>query len=104
MEMLRAWAHADKAGRELPQNWKPFQQTEHKWKRSILPTGHPAGNYATVNKDLHSLNQPGRPFTARLHFSQITNVNRTSLELFREQVCSRNCVLDGKIDSHTARR
>lgn len=29
MEMLRARAHADEAGRNLPQNWKPFQQTKH---------------------------------------------------------------------------
>ena len=29
MKMLRARAHADEAGGDLSQNWKPFQQTKH---------------------------------------------------------------------------
>src|SRR5262249_2038411 len=28
-EMLRTWPDPDEAGGNLPQNWKPFQQTNH---------------------------------------------------------------------------
>ena len=102
--MFRARPETDETGGQLAQNWKPFQQTEHEWKRTLLLAGHPAGNDSTMNKDLHSLDQAGWPFAARLYCSQVVDVNWTALELFREQVCGRDCILDGKIDSHTARR
>jgi hypothetical protein len=102
--MLRARAHADKAGRELAQNWKPFQQMEHEWKRSLSLIGGSTSHNSTMNKDLHSLNEPGGPFAACLYFSQIVNGNGTASQLFREQVRRRNRVLNGEIDSNTARR
>src|SRR5947199_6473249 len=102
--MLRARAHADKAGRQLAQNWKPFQQTEHEWKRSLFLIGGSTCHHSTMNKDLHSLDQTSWPLAARLYCSQVVDVNWTALELFREQVRSRNCVLDSKVDSYTARR
>src|ERR1700730_8014127 len=103
-EMLRARAHADEASGDLAQNWKPFRQTEDEWERSLCLTGGSTSNDSTMNKDLHSLNQAGRPFTARLYFSQIVDVNRTALQLFREQVGRRYCILNRKVDSDTARR
>src|SRR3984893_5546248 len=102
--MFGARPEPDETRGQLAQNWKPFQQTEHEWKRSLLLAGHQTGNDSTMNKDLHPLEQASWPFAARLHCSQVANVNRTALQFFREQVCSRDCVLDGKIDSHTARR
>jgi hypothetical protein len=99
---VRAWALPIKA-RELAQIGA-FQQTEHEWKRSFFFIFVSTSDDSTMNKDLHSLDQAGWPFAARLHCSQVANVNWTALELFREQVCGRNCVLDSKIDSYTARR
>src|SRR5437016_4889082 len=104
VDMFGARSEPDETRRELAQNWKPFQQPEHKWKRSLFVIGVPASNNSTMNKDLHPLNQAGWPFAAYLHFSQVVNMNRTALELFGEQVCSRDCVLNGEINSDTAGR
>jgi diaminopimelate decarboxylase len=102
--MFRARAKPDETRGKLAQNWKPLQQTEHEWKRSFFLIGGSASDDSTMNKDLHSLDQASWPFAARLYFSQVANVNWTALQLFREQVCGRNCVLDSKVDSYTARR
>ncbi len=63
-----------------------------------------ASNDVIVNEYLHSLDQPGWPFAARLYCSQIANVDRTTLKLFREQVCGRDCVLNSEVDSDAACR
>jgi hypothetical protein len=102
--MFGTRAHANKSSRQLAQNWKPFQQTEDEWKRSLFLIGGLASNDSTMNKDLHSLNQSGWPFAPRLHFAQVANWNRTTLELFREQIRCRDCVLNGQINSYTASR
>src|SRR5215813_10949369 len=104
MEMLRTRAHSDKSGRKLPQNGKPLQQTEHEWERSSAPTGGLTGHDATMNKDLHSLDQAGGPFPARLYLSQVVNAHGPALQLCHEQICCRDGVLNRKIDSHTSRR
>src|SRR5205823_13171391 len=104
VDMFRTRSEPDETRRELAQNWKPFQQPEHKWKRSLFFIRGPASNDSAMNKDLHPLNQAGWAFAACLHFSQVVNMNRTALELFGEQVCGRDCVLNGKINSDTAGR
>src|SRR5260370_154325 len=58
-----------------------------------------------MNKHLHPLDQARRPFTACLHFSQIVKRNRTTSQFLREQIRSRNGVLNGEIDTNaTCRR
>jgi hypothetical protein len=101
-DMFRARPEADETCGQLSQSWKPFQQTEHEWKAGVLLARRPPGNNMTVNEDLHSLNKAGRPFTARLHRSQVVKVHGAVLEFFREQVCSRHCVLNSEVDSDTA--
>src|SRR5205814_5188480 len=104
VDMFRARSESDETRRNLAKNWKPFQQPEHKRKRSFFLIRAPASNNSAMNEDLHPLNQAGWPFAACLHFSQVVNMNRTALELFGEQVCGRDCVLNGKINSDTAGR
>src|SRR4030095_13689115 len=103
-DMLWTRAKADKPGRKFAQNWKPFQQTKHKWKGSLFLIGASASDDSTMNKYLHSLNEAGWAFAARLHCSQIVNLHRTALELFRARVCGRDRVLNSEVDSDTAGR
>ncbi len=101
-DMFRARPEADETCGQLSQNWKPFQQTQHERKASLLLVRRSAGNNTAVNEDLHSLDQTCRPFTARLHRSQVVKVHGAVLEFFREQVCSRHRVLNSEVDSDTA--
>ena len=55
MNVFGARPDADETRRQLAQDWKPFQQTEHEWKRSLLLIGGSTSNDSTMNKDLHSL-------------------------------------------------
>ena len=102
--MFWTQTETDEASRQLPQEGKTFQQTKPERKRSIFLIGASASDDSTMNKDLHCLNEARWPFAARLHFSQVLNENWTTLELFREQVCRRDGVLNSKVDSHPARR
>src|SRR5437870_7563521 len=72
VEMLRLWTDADETGGQLPQNWKPVQQTNYKRQR-LFVAGRSTCDDPPMNKNLHSLDQTGRPFTAGLYFSQIVH-------------------------------
>ena len=63
-----------------------------------------ARNHPTMNENLHCLNEPRRPFAARLHFAQVVHGNRTGSQFFGERVCSRDGFLNSEIDSHAACR
>src|SRR5882762_8038185 len=101
--MLWARANADEARGNLSQNGKPFQQANHE-REGTLATRRCTSDNSTVNKDLHSLNQARRPFAPRLYLMQIIHGNWTVSQFFREEICGRYRVLDGKIDSDAACR
>src|SRR5438034_5514762 len=75
--MFRTRSDSNETGGNLSQNWKPFQQSKHQRQR-IFAMRSLASNHAAMNKDLHSLNEAGRPFAARLHFIQVVHGNRTT--------------------------
>src|SRR5574338_484089 len=83
--MLRTRSDSDESGGYLPQNWKPFQQTNHERQR-IFPMRSLTGNDMTMNENLHRLDEPCRPFPARLHFAQIVNRNWTNPQFPCEQI------------------
>src|SRR2546430_1556723 len=66
--MLGTRTDANKACRNLSQNWKPFQQAKYERERTLATRCCTSDN-STVNQDLHCLNQARRPFAARLHFA-----------------------------------
>src|SRR4029077_9548786 len=94
---------SDEASGNLSQNWKPFQQTNHKG-QGALPVRHLTRDDVTMNEDLHSLNKAGWPFATRLHLAQIVHGNRTGSQFFAEQIGSRDGILNGEIDAHAACR
>src|SRR6266550_3221597 len=75
--MLRTRSDSNEPSGNLSQNWKPFQQTKHDRQR-IFAMRSLASNHATMNENLHCLNEPRRPFAARLHFAQIVHGNRST--------------------------
>src|SRR6266704_1120598 len=101
--MLRTRSDSDEPSGNLSQDWKPFQKAKHKRQR-IFEMRSLASNHAAMNENLHCLNEPRRPFAARLHFAQIVHGNRTGSQFFREQIGSRNGILDSEIDADAACR
>ena len=101
--MLRTRSDSDEPGGNLSQNWKPFQQAKDERQR-LLAIRRLASNHATMNENLHCLNEPRRPFAARLHFAQIVHGNRTGSQFFGKQIGSRDGILNSEIDAHAARR
>jgi hypothetical protein len=68
--VLRAWADPDEPSGNLSQNWKPFQQTKHDRQR-IFALRRLTRDQIPMDENLHRLNEPRRPFAARLHFAQV---------------------------------
>ena len=101
--MLRTRSDADEPGGNLSQNWKPFQQAKHEGQR-LFAIRSLTSNHATMNENLHCLNEPRRPFAPRLHFAQIVHGNRTGSQFFAKQIGSRNGILNSEIDTHAACR
>ena len=99
--MLRTRSDSDEPGGNLSQNWKPFQQAKHEGQR-LSPIRSLASDDATMNENLHCLNKPRRPFAARLHFAQIVQGSRTNLQFSREQIGSRDGILNSEIDAYAA--
>ena len=73
--MLRTRSDSNEPSGNLSQDREPFQQAKDKGQR-LLAIRRPASNHATMNEDLHCLNEAGRPFAARLHFAQIGHGDR----------------------------
>jgi len=100
--MLGARAETDETGGELPENWKPYQQTSDK-RQGLAAARHSPGDDSAMNNDLHALDQARRPFATRLHLSQVVHRNRSALQFFREQVRRRDRILNGEINPNAAR-
>jgi len=81
--MFRPRTDADETRGQLSQNWEPFQQAHYKRQR-LFVAGRSTGNDSPMNKYLHSLYQPRRPFAAQLHLSQIGHGDWTTPQFCRE--------------------
>ncbi len=101
--MLRTRSDSNEPGGNLSQDREPFQQAKDKGQR-LLAIRRPASNHATMNEDLHCLNEPRRPFATRLHSAQIVHGNRTGSQFFGEEIGSRDGILNSEIDADAACR
>jgi hypothetical protein len=102
VEMLGARAESDETGGKLPEKWEPFQQTQHK-REGLFVAGRSTGHDPPMNKYLHPLDQPRRPFSTQLDLSQIVHGHWTTPQFFGEQVGRRNRILNGEIDPNATR-
>src|SRR5436190_14809397 len=82
-KVLGARAETDKTGGQLPQERKPFQQTNDQRQR-VPSAGLSAGDSPMMDEDLNALDQTRRPFTSCLYFSQIVYSGRTASQFFCE--------------------
>jgi hypothetical protein len=104
LNVLGTEAHANYAGWNPTQNWKPANQPHRKGNRERTRGSEYRTNHIILQKDLHGLSSSSRKLTAALHQVQISFRYFTLGEFRSEQVGGGNRVLHGQIDSDTTNR
>ena len=102
--MLRSEPESDHLSGNPAEEGKPRQQPDWEWRRKSVPIGQCSPDDAVLNRELHSLRHPGRPFTPGLDLGQVLIGDLAAAQWRRQDIGRRNRILDSQVDPDTTDR